>query len=199
MIQRQQMLAPLGVDGLQQDLLFDVAHRIAAEGFQLFGHHRVRSLADPLFDHVLINALFCGPINDGQIQRQAFDQGGLQPLTVPLIGIGFRRHIGIDQIGNNLMAHILHDFRQVFALHDFQTLAKDRLALVIHHIVEFQQLLADVEVAAFDLCLRLFKALVDPRVNDGLAFLHPQFRQNRIKPLRAENPHQIVFKAEEEA
>jgi hypothetical protein len=42
----------------------------------------------------------------------------------------------------------------VVGLHDFQPLAEDRLALVVHHVVELQQLLADVEVAAFDLGLR---------------------------------------------
>ena len=30
--ERHQMLAPLGVDRLQQDLLFDHAHRLVAEG-----------------------------------------------------------------------------------------------------------------------------------------------------------------------
>ena len=63
----------------------------------------------------------------------------------------------VDQIVDHLMAHVLRDLGQVLGLHDLQPLAEDRLALVVHHVVELQQLLADVEVAAFDLGLRLFQ------------------------------------------
>jgi hypothetical protein len=48
----------------------------------------------------------------------------------------------------------------ILGLHDLQPLAEDRLALVVHHVVELQQLLADVEVAAFDLGLGLSSDLL---------------------------------------
>jgi hypothetical protein len=38
--------------------------------------------------------------------------------------------------------------------HDVPALAEDDLPLVVHHVVKFQQLLANVEIAAFDLRLR---------------------------------------------
>jgi hypothetical protein len=51
---------------------------------------------------------------------------------------------------------------------------EDHLALVVHHVVELQQLLADVEVAPLDLRLRLLERLVHPGVHDGLALFHAE-------------------------
>ena len=62
MLQRHQMLAPLGVDRLQQQLLFDVAHRVAAKGRQLFRHQLVAFGNQPLQHHALIDTLFAPPI-----------------------------------------------------------------------------------------------------------------------------------------
>ena len=67
-----------------------------------------------------------------------------------------------------------------------------------HHIVEFQQVLSNFEVAGFDLLLRFFEGLVDPGMNDGLAFLEPQTAQHAIHPFRPEYPHQVVFQGDEE-
>ena len=49
--------------------------------------------------------------------------------------------------------------------------SKIDLALIVHHVVELQHVLAHVEVARLDLLLRLFQRLVDPGMDDRLAFL----------------------------
>ncbi len=104
----------------------------------------------------------------------------------------------VDEIVDHLVAHVLHDFGQVLGLHDLAPLRKDHLALVVHHVVELQQLLADVEVAPFDLGLRAFERLVDPRVDDRLAFLHAEGREHLVEPLRPEDAHQVVLEGQEE-
>ena len=96
------------------------------------------------------------------------------------------------------MAHVANHLCQILGFHDFTALTKDDLTLIIHHIVEFQQLLTNVEVTAFGLGLRLFKRFVHPWVNDRLAFFHAQRRQHLFQPFRAEDAHQIVFEAKEE-
>ena len=53
--------------------------------------------------------------------------------------------------------------------------SKIDLALIVHHIVELEQVLADVEVARLDLLLRFLERLVDPGVNDRLVFFQTQF------------------------
>ena len=60
------------------------------------------------------------------------------------------------------MAHVVHGLGDIFALHDANALLEDHLALVIHHVVVFQEVLADVEVPRFNLLLGFFEGLVDP-------------------------------------
>src|SRR5690606_39469139 len=55
------------------------------------------------------------------------------------------------------------------------------------------------EVAGFNLALGLFERLVHPGVDDRFAFLHPELAEHVVEPVRAEDPHQIVFEAEIEA
>ncbi|MPL60832.1 hypothetical protein SDC9_06394 [bioreactor metagenome] len=196
--ERHQMLAPLAVDRLQQDLLLDHPHRLVAEGLGLLRHVGIGCRLEPLAHHVMIDAFLGRPFGEGQVQVQLVNDRGAHPLDIPLIGIGFRRHVGVEQIGDHLQTHVTGDLRDVLGFHDLAALAEDRLALIVHHVVEFQQLLADVEVAALDLRLRAFERLVHPGVDDRLAFLHAELRQHRVELVRAEDPHQVVFEREEE-
>ena len=69
------------------------------------------------------------------------------------------------------MAHFGDSFLDIIGAHDFLALREDDAALIIHHIIIFEQLLADLKIARLNLRLRLFNRLVDPGVNDGLPFL----------------------------
>ena len=82
--------------------------------------------------------------------------------------------------------------------HHLAPVLEDDLALVVHHIVEFENVLAHVEVARFDLLLRLLERLVDPGMDDRLVLLEAEALQHRVHPLGAENPHQIVLQRQEE-
>ena len=79
------------------------------------------------------------------------------------------------------------------APHQVAALLVDHLALIVHHVVEAQQCLADVEVARFDLALGLLDRLVDPGVDDRFAFFQAQLLQHAVHPLGPEDAHQIVF------
>ena len=198
MFQRHQMLAPLRVDRLQEKLLFDRAHRVDAEGLGLLRDHLVALGHDALQHHGLVHALFRRPGDDRQVHVHLLDDRSIEPLGVPLVGVGLRRQVSVHQVLGHLVAHVLGDLLDVGRLHDLQPLAEDRLALVVHHVVELQQLLADVEVAALDLGLRPLQRLVDPRMLDRFAFLHAKARQDLVQPFRAEDPHQVVFQRQEE-
>ena len=67
--------------------------------------------------------------------------------------------------------------------------------MVIHHIVEFQQVLTNVEIAGFDIALGLCQCLVDPAMNDCFAFLNAKGTQGAIKAILSENAHQIIVQA----
>ena len=122
----------------------------------------------------MIDAIFGGPIGKRWVDAQRFAQSGAHLVDFPLIGVGFGRHMHIDQIFDHLMAHIGGHFGDIFGTHDLAALIKDDLALVVHHIVEFQQLFANVEIAPLDLGLCAFEGFVDPRVNNRLALFHAQ-------------------------
>ena len=75
----------------------------------------------------------------------------------------------------------------------------DALALLVHDLVVFEQVLADVEVAFLDLLLRSLDPPADHLALDGFALLHAQPGEHGRDPLAGELAHQVVFEREEEA
>ena len=71
------------------------------------------------------------------------------------------------------------------------------LALIVHHIVEAQQVFANFEVAFFNFLLRFLQCFVDPGVDDGLALFQTKFLQHPVNALRSEDAHQIVLQRQE--
>ena len=82
--------------------------------------------------------------------------------------------------------------------HQLDALLEDDLALVVHHVVELEQVLADVEVARLDLLLRLLERPVDPRMDDRLVLLEAELLQHAVHALGAEDAHQVVLQRQEE-
>ena len=95
----------------------------------------------------------------------------LQARDVPLLGIGVFGHVLGDEVVDEGVAHVGDGLGDAVVLHQVDALVEDHLALVVLDVVELQQVLADVEVARLDLLLRLLQRLVDPGMDDRLAFL----------------------------
>jgi hypothetical protein len=96
------------------------------------------------------------------------------------------------------VTHVGDHARHRLVLHPFDALVENDLALIVHHVVELQDVLAQVEVARLDFLLGLFQRLVDPGMNDGLAFLEAEFLQHAVELARPEDSHQVVFQRQEE-
>ena len=92
-----------------------------------------------------------------------------------------------DQVLDHLVAHVAHRVGDVLGVHQLAALLVDDLALVVHHVVELEQLLPDLEVVGLDLLLRLLQRLVDPGMDDRLAFLEAQLLQHPVHALGAED------------
>jgi hypothetical protein len=75
----------------------------------------------------------------------------------------------------------------------------DRLALLVHDVVVFEQVLAHVEVSLFDLSLRVLNAARDPRMDDGLVVRHPHALHEGLDAVPREDAHEIVFERKIEA
>ena len=82
--------------------------------------------------------------------------------------------------------------------HELAALLEHDLALVVHDVVVFQDVLADVEVARLDLLLRLLDRLVDPGMDDRLVLLEAELLQHAVHALGAEDAHQVVLQRQEE-
>ena len=108
---------------------------------------------------------------------------GLEAFRIPLLGVCVRGNEALDEIVDHLVAHVQNGLGDVLLRHDVDALLEDDLALVIHHVVVLQDLLADVEVARLDLLLRHLQALVHPRVDDRLALLQAQRAQHGVHAL----------------
>jgi hypothetical protein len=175
------------------------SHDFRAEALGPIGIGLVGGLFQPLIDIVLGNAFLVGPFDDRQIEVENGGFTCFRPFDIPLLGIGLFRDVGGDHFFDDLVAHLAHRSRREAVLfHQFLALLEDHLALIVHHVIVFQQVLADVEVARLDLLLGLFQRLVDPRMDDRLAFLQAELLQHAIHPVGAEDAHQIVLKRQEE-
>ena len=161
------MFAPQLVERLQQHRLFNLVRQV------LVGHRLVPFLTLTVvesvnsFGHALANlfignAFFLCPIINRKIHGHGFTQALPKANSIPLLCIGIFRNMFGHKIVHDVVAHIIHGFRNFLALHNTNALIKDHFALVIHHIVELEQVFADVEIACFHFLLRRFQRFVDP-------------------------------------
>ena len=98
-----------------------------------------------------------------------------------------------------LADHLDDQVAAIDAVENPLAVAVDALPLLVHHLVVFEQVLANFEVPLFDLLLSAFDAAGDHAAFDRLAFLHAQAREHVLDPLAGEDPHQVVFEREVEA
>ncbi|NDE98669.1 MAG: DUF1549 domain-containing protein, partial [Verrucomicrobia bacterium] len=152
----------------------------------------------PLCNRVGLKTILGQPFIDWHLHTQHIHRPLAKAIEIPLLGIGSGRAGIADQRVDGIMAHVDHDIIDLVGIHDIGALLVDHLALVVHHVVVAQQLLTDLEVPGLDLLLRLLERLVDPGVDDRLAFLEAELLQHAVDAVGAEDPHQVVFEREEE-
>ena len=118
---------------------------------------------------------------------------------VPFLGMLLARAEGIDQLAREILGDAQRVLFLVFAFERRAADGVDRLALLVHYIVVFEQVFAGLEVLRFDGLLRVFDAARDELGLDGHAFGHAQAIHQGFDALAAEDAQQIVFEREEEA
>ena len=72
-------------------------------------------------------------------------------------------------------------------------------ALLVHHVVIFEQMFADGEVLPFDLLLSTLDGVRDHLVLDGNTLLHAEPLHQTADAIAPENTHQVVFEGQEKA
>ena len=137
--------------------------------------------------------VFFQPLLQRQVNCKLGLQLSLQCRHIPLLLNAARGNIAVDSGSHDILADgddrvgNIRLRQQVFAL------LVNNLALVVRHVIEFQQLLADIKVTALHLALGLFYGIGHHTVFNSLAFVHAQCLHETFNPLRRKYPHQIIF------
>ena len=192
------MLLPHLIEDLQEQALLHRAHDLGAEVGGLFRHFAVAGIGQALADLGVGDAFLGGPRLDGHVDAEQAQRLFVQRPDVPLFGVGLLGDAARHQFVDHLVAHVDDGGGDVLDLHELAALLVDDLALVVHHVVELEEVLADFEVARLDLLLGLLQGLVDPRMDDGLAVLEAELPQHAVDALGAEDAHEVVFQGQEE-
>ncbi len=123
-------------------------------------------------------------------------QSGHVPLLLGRAG----RHVLIHQLRDHVLANALDRLGDVFGAHEVGALLINHAALIVRHVVVFQQLLARIEVVLLHPPLRALDLARQHAALDRLAGLHADARHQRLHARRiAEDAHQVVFERQIEA
>ena len=156
---------------------------------------RHRNIVGDILLGLLSNRLFdpfgIGPAKPFRLDVHA--ELRLGPLTQTPQRI-ILRNIFLASIGNHITDHILDGLLESLALDDLAPPRIEDLALVIHHLVVFQQALSGLKVPFFDLLLRLFDPFADAPMLNRFALFPPDHRQRLDRPVRRKDPHQVIVK-----
>ena len=153
----------------------------------------VGSINQPRFDLSFSDAVLGKPFSDRCLDTQNTAGISIQRFRIPRIMVGASGDGALDNQSCRFMAHINNGFMNIIGAHNFLALVKNHPALVIHHIVIFQQLFADFKIAGLNLGLGLFDGLVNPGMHNGFTFFKAQLDQHTIQLFRAEDTHQIIL------
>ncbi|RMV05524.1 hypothetical protein ALP17_05450 [Pseudomonas savastanoi] len=195
----RQVIFPQVVQHAQEDLLL--------EGTQGFGaglvfllvvrHQQLRHdfFAQAVFVQVVV---FVQPLLDGQFDGKVGVQRGFQTGNVPLLRQGLRRNMLTDEIVEHFLTEVSDGLTNVLGSQQRVTHVIDHFALLVGHVIELEQLLADVEVATFHFALRFFDGVGHHAVLDSLTGLHAQRLHEILHAVRGEDTHQAVFERQVE-
>ena len=123
-------------------------------------------------------------------------QNGLQACHIPLFFHRFFGHKLAHQIGEAAFAQAGNLGCQVLRVQDVIALLVNHFALVVGHIVVFQQLLANIEIARLYFALGALNTSCDHACLDGFAFGHLQAVHDGFDTLTGKNAHQRIIQAQ---
>ena len=112
---------------------------------------------------------------------------------------GVFRVMHVDEVVDDLVGRVDDVLLPLAAVEDGAPQRVDRLALLVHHVVVLEEVLAGLEVAPLDLLLRALDRLRHHPVLDGNALLHAEALHPGHQALAAEDAHQVVLEREVEA
>ena len=193
------MLHPLGIDIAQQADALQFAHRLFAVALLLRGQDIHAALVQ-LISNALAGQLtqLLGGVVEVGGQAQPVHKVAAQTGKIPIIG-RFAVQVVCAGIINGLAHHLMQLAGDILAVQHHLALLIDDLALLVHDIVILQHLFTNCKVRCFELFLGALDRVGDELVLDGDIFVKAQGVHQVLHALAAENTHQVILKAQEEA
>ena len=100
---------------------------------------------------------------------------------------------------HHVFTHSQYGLAHVRRFQQFVALLVNDLALIVGHVIVFQQLFTDVEVTALYLALGIFYGARHPWVLYGLAVRHIEFFHDGGHAIGSKNAQQLVFQGQIES
>ncbi len=192
-----EVLPPLVVDDREHDRPLDLGKDIGAELLLAF-LISFPSLVDGKVDDIVyvVGALELGDVDLGRVELLELS---LQRLPVPVALRGLGREDELDRGGYRIGDPVLDEVFAGRALENRAAPVVYDLTLAVHHLVVFENVLADLEVLRLDLSLRPFDRLRDHLCLDRLIFGKTELLHHPGHPFTLEPAHEVVFQGEVEA
>ena len=128
----------------------------AADALHLGVVHGVDGADDAAAQHRFLEiGLVLEPLRRIHLRREILGDRSREAREIPLLVADVRGQVLVEDAADHLGANAADGVGQVGGAHELGALLVDDLALVVGHVVEGEQLLADVEVVRLDLALRL--------------------------------------------
>ena len=134
-----------------------------------------------------------------QVKQPLFSQHLLEAGQVPLLLDRFSGDILANQVRETPFTQSCDLAVQLLGVQNVIALLVDHLALVVRHVVVFEQLFADIEIARLHFALGAFDAARDDARFDGLAFRHLQAVHDGAHAITGKNAHERVVQAQVKA
>ena len=114
-------------------------------------------------------------------------------VELPLFGIKLFVRVLVEFLLDDVVDHARNVVAKIFAAQNFSTFAVHDFALLIHNVIIFQNVLADVEVARLNFFLRVLNRPRDKRVLNRFVFFHAELVHDFGNGFGGEQAHQVIF------
>ena len=128
------------------------------------------------------------------MDRHDRQQKGVELIEIPLFRLQIIIDRGVNRTLNNIRNHLIDSIPHTLPVKNTAALLIDNLALFIHDLIVFQQILTNAKVVALNLLLGIFNGACEHLVLNLLPLWNPQRIEHIDQSFRAKQTHEIILK-----
>src|SRR5712664_3482034 len=195
-VDRQQVVLPLRVDDDEHLVALERAHQLLAQLLLPLRVALLDGLAHELAEPLARDDLVVLRGRDLHVELPV--QRLREAAEVPVLGVRALGGVAVEGADHEVLDPLGHVVGLALAVQDLAAHAVDDLALLVHHVVVLEQVLADLEVVVLDALLGGGDGARHELVLDRLALLHAEPLHDPLDALAAEDAQQVVLERQVE-